>query len=162
VKQVVVSPSGLRWTVKRLVVPTGFRPLRRTELLDAASPRRTAVDGVSRQVPDAVGAWTGPLPLAFVFFPLMVPLIPVALLLRRLHVLPWTLEASAYPWGKRYPPIVLTYAVRGGEETRSAFAQLVEALASGDGAPALAGAEKFAQPAHAHARGSVVGTRARD
>jgi hypothetical protein len=29
----------------------------------------------------------------------------------------------------------LTYAVRGGDETRRAFDQLVEALARGDGAP---------------------------
>jgi hypothetical protein len=161
-KQVVVGPSGLRWTVRRLVVPTGFRPLSRTELLDAAAPRRTTVEGMTRQVPDAVGAWTGPTPLAFLFFPLMVPLIPVALFLRRLRVLPWTLEARAYPWGRRYPPLVLTYAVRGGEETRSAFLQLVDALASGDGAPVLDGAERFGQPAETHTRGRVVATRSRD
>jgi hypothetical protein len=52
-KQTVVGPSGLRWTVKRLIVPTGMRPLTRTDMLDAAAPRRTVAEGMSRQVPDA-------------------------------------------------------------------------------------------------------------
>ena len=62
-RQTVDAPNGLRWTVKRLIVPTGMRPMTRTDMLDVASPRRTVVDGMSRQVPDAMGAWTGPLPL---------------------------------------------------------------------------------------------------
>lgn len=129
-KQIVVAPDGMRWTVRRLIVPTGMRPLSRTEILDAAAPRRTVVDGMSRQVPDAIGAPTGPLPLAFLLVPLALPLVPFALLLRRRRVLPWTIEARTYPWGRRYPPIVLTYAVRGGDETRRAFGQLVEALSA--------------------------------
>lgn len=157
VKQTVVAPDGLRWTVRRLIVPTGLRPLSRTEMLDAATPRRTVVEGVSRQVPDAMGAWTGPLPLGFLFVPLVLPLVPVALLLRALRVLPWTIEARTYPWGRRYPPVVLTYGVRGGEETRRAFGRLVEALARGDGAPVIDGAEKFAQPRQPHGGVPVVG-----
>ena len=47
--------------------------------------------------------------------------------------------------GRRYPPVVLTYSIRGGEETRRAFRQLVEALARGEGAPLVDGAEKLAQ-----------------
>jgi hypothetical protein len=43
-KQTVAAPNGLQWTVKRLIVPTGMRPLSRTEILDAAAPRRTVVD----------------------------------------------------------------------------------------------------------------------
>jgi hypothetical protein len=157
-KQTVVAPNGLRWTVKRLIVPTGMRPLNRTEILDAAAPRRTVVDGMSRQVPDAIGAPTGPLPLAFLLVPLALPLVPFALLLRRTRLLPWTIEARTYPWGRRYPPIVLSYAVRGGDETRRAFDQLVEALARGDGAPVIEGAETFAQPSEPHSsRAAVVG-----
>jgi hypothetical protein len=157
-RQTLVAPDGLRWTIKRLIVPAGFRPLSRTEMLDAASPRRTRVEGLSGQVPDAVGAWTGPLPLGFLLVPLTLPLVPLALLLRRLRVLPWTIEARTYPWGRRYPPVVLTYAVRGGDETRRAFEQLVEALARGDGAPVIGGAEKIAEARRPHSGGPVVGT----
>jgi hypothetical protein len=144
VKQKVDAPNGLRWTVKRLIVPTGMRPMTRTDMLDVATPRRTVVEGVSGQVPDAMGAWTGPLPLGFLLFPLALPLVPLVLLLRGLRWLPWTIEARAHPWGRRYPPVVLTYAVRGGEESRRAFGQLVKALARGEGSPVIDGAERFA------------------
>jgi hypothetical protein len=158
VRETLVAPDGLRWTVKRLIVPTGMRPLSRTEILDAAAPRRTVVEGMSRQVPDAVGGWTGPLPLGFLLVPLALPLVPLALLLRRLRMLPWTIEARTYPWGRRHPPIVLSYEIRGGDETRRAFRQLVEALARGDGSPDIEGAEKFAQTREPHTGSPVVGT----
>lgn len=159
-KETVLAPNGLRWTVKRLIVPTGLRSLSRTEILDAATPRRTVVEGMSRQVPDATGAWTGPLPLGFLFVPLALPLVPVVLLLRRLRLLPWTIEARTYPWGRRYPPVVLTYAVHGGDETRLAFGQLVAGLARGDGAPVIDGAERFGQARQAHEGPAIVGTSA--
>ena len=157
-KQTVCAPNGLRWTVKRLIVPTGMRPMTRTEILDAAAPRRTTVEGMSRQVPDAFGAWTGPLPLGVLLVPLALPLVPLALLLRRRRMLPWTIEARAHPWGRRYPPIVLTYAVIGTDETRRAFGQLVDALARGDGAPVIDGAETFPQAREPHSGAPVVGT----
>jgi hypothetical protein len=157
-KQKVDAPNGLRWTVKRLIVPTGMRPLTRTDMLDAATPGRTVVAGMSRQVPDAYGAWTGPLPLGFLLLPGVLPLVPLVLLLRRVRLLPWTIEARTHPWGRRYPPVVLTYAVRGGPETRRAFCQLVEALARGEGSPVIDGAEKIGQPRQAHSGSPVVGT----
>lgn len=156
-KQTVVAPNGLRWTVKRLIVPTGMRPMTRTDMLDVASPRRTAVDGMSRQVPDAYSGWTGPLPLGFLLVPLLLPLVPLVLLLRRLRLLPWTIEARAHPWGRRYPPIVLTYAIRGGDESRRAFDQLVAALARGEGSPTIDGAEKLGQARQPHSGAPVVG-----
>jgi hypothetical protein len=157
-KQTLVGPSGLRWKVKRLIVPTGMRPLTRTDMLDAASPRRTVVDGMSRQVPDAAMAPTGPVPLGFLLLPLVLPLVPLVLLLRRLRLLPWTIEARTYPWGRRYPPIVLTYAVHGGDESRRVFRQLVEALARGEGGPVIAGAEKLGEARPPHSGPPVVGT----
>jgi hypothetical protein len=158
VRQTVDAPNGLRWTVKRLIVPTGMRPLTRTEMLDVATPRRTVVHGMSRQVPDAYGAWTGPIPLGFLLMPLVLPLVPIVLLLRRWRMLPWTIEARAHPWGRRYPPIVLTYAIRGGEESRRAFGQLVEALVRGEGAPVIAGAEKLGEARPPHSGPPVVET----
>jgi hypothetical protein len=157
-RQTVDAPNGLRWKVKRLIVPTGLRPLGGTEMLDVASPRRTVVAGLSRQVPDAMGGVTGPIPLGFLLFPFTLPLVPVALLLRRLRVLPWTIEARTHPWGRRYPPIVLTYAIRGGEETHRAFEQLVAALARGEGSPRIDGAEKLGQARDGHSRPPAVGT----
>jgi hypothetical protein len=159
-KQTVVAPNDLRWTVKRLIVPTGLRPLSGTDMLDAATPRRTVVHGISQQVPDAMGAWTGPLPLGFLFLPLVLPLVPLLLLLRRLRWLPWTIEARTYPWGRRYPPVVLTYAIRGGEESIRAFGQLLEALARGEGAPVIDGAEKLGQAREPHSGVPVVGPSA--
>jgi hypothetical protein len=84
--------------------------------------------------------------------------LPFALLLRRARLLPWTIEARTYPWGRRYPPVVLTYAIRGGEETARAFDQLVAALARGEGSPFIGGAEKLTQARQPHDRGPVVGT----
>lgn len=160
-KQTVVAPDGLRWTVKRLIVPTGMRPMTRTEMLDAAAPRRTAVDGMSRQVPDAIGAPTGPLPLGFLLVPLVLPLVPIVLLLRRLRWLPWTIEARAHPWGRRYPPVVLTYLIRGGEESHRAFGQLLDALARGEGAPLIDGAERYGQQRQSDGSTPVVGASGR-
>jgi hypothetical protein len=141
VKRTVVSPSGLHWTVRRLVVPTGMRPLTRTELLQAATPGRTVVAGVDERLPDAVGAATGPYPLAFLFVPLLLPLLPFVLLLRAGRLLPWTLEARTYPWGRRFPAIVFSYAVRGRAESVRALDELIVALARGDGRPELTGAD---------------------
>jgi hypothetical protein len=157
-KQKVAAPNGLRWTVKRLIVPAGMRPLTRTDVLDAAAPRQTVVEGMSRHVPDGMGAWTGPLPLGFLLVPLLLPLVPLVLLLRHVRLLPWTIEARTHPWGRRYPPVVLTYAVRGDAESRRAFGELVEALARGEGAPIISGAEKLGQPRQAHDGPPLVST----
>jgi hypothetical protein len=146
----VEDPTGLRWTVRRLVLPVGIRPLSPTEILDAATPRRTVVEGMRGRLPDAVGAPTGPLPLGFLFLPLTLPFLPIVLLLRRVRLLPWTVEARAYPWGRRFPPIVHSYEIRGGDESRRAVGELVEALQRGEGSPVIAGAENIRQPRSVH------------
>jgi hypothetical protein len=140
-KRTVIGPSGLRWTVKRLVVPTGMRPLTGPELLHVTMPSRQVVEGIDRRLPDAYGGWTGPYPLAFVFFPVMALFLPFVLLARRQRWLPWTIEARTYPWGRGHPPIVFSYAVRGGAECVAAMDELVEALERGDGRPELSGGE---------------------
>jgi hypothetical protein len=48
--------------------------------------------------------------------------------------------------------------VRGGEETGRAFAQLVAALARGEGSPVIDGSEKHAEPRQPHHGVPVVGT----
>ena len=54
---------------------------------------------------DPATGWT-PLPLGVLLAGLALPLVPLVLLLRSLRVLPWTVEARTYPWGRRHPPIV--------------------------------------------------------
>ena len=140
-KRTVIGPNGLRWTVKRLIVPTGMRPLTGPELLHVATPYRQVVEGIDRRLPDAYGGWTGPYPLAFVFFPVLALFLPFVLLARQLRWLPWTIEARAYPWGRWKPPIVFSYAVRGTAECLVAIEELIAALERGDGRPQLSGGE---------------------
>jgi hypothetical protein len=85
--------------------------------------------------------WT-PLPLGVLLVGLALPFLPLVLLLRVLHVLPWTVEARTYPWGRRNPPIVLAYEVRGRDEAAAAIAELAAALARGSGGPVLPGCER--------------------
>lgn len=151
----VDGPDGLRWTVKRLVLPLGMRPMSRTDLLETATPRRTIVDGVPGRVPDADGAWTGPLPLGFLLIPIVLPFLPAVLLLRWLRWLPWTVEARTYPWGRRFPPMVLSYEIRGHREALKALEQVAAGLVRGDGAPVVGGAELIPEQPTVHgARGS--------
>lgn len=146
----VADPGGLQWTVKRLVIPVGMHPLGPTDVLDAATPRRMVVDSVPGRLPDAIHGVTGPLPLGFLLVPLMLPFLPIVLLCRRFRLLPWTIEARARPWGRRFPPIVLSYVIRGGDESIRALEELAEALARGDRAPVIAGAEKISEPRRVH------------
>jgi hypothetical protein len=141
----ITGADKLEWTVRRLIVPNAMRPMSRTEILDAATPRRTSIDGVSGSVPDAVVGVTGPLPLGVLFSVLAMPFVPLVLVLRYAGLLRWTVEARAHPWGRRYPPVVLSYAIRGHEEASRAVDDLAEALARGDDSPALAGAELIPQ-----------------
>lgn len=155
----IESPNGLQWTVRRLVVPHAMRPLDRIGMLDAATPRRTVVDGMSGRVPDAFGAWTGPLPLGVLFLPLALPLLPLVLLLRWLRLLPWTIEARAHPWGRRFPTIVFAYEVRGHAEALHVLDEVAAALARGDGAPEVPGAESIRGPRSAQGGGPAVAER---
>jgi hypothetical protein len=125
------------------VVPTGLRPLARHELLQTATPGRMVVEGMDTRLPDAVGGWTGPYPLGFVFLPLLLPVLPFVLVFRRLGWLPWTVEARAYPWGRRYPPVVFAYAVRGGTHVRGVIEEVAAALERGDGRPEPARGESL-------------------
>jgi hypothetical protein len=127
-KTTVVAPNGLHWRVQLLTLPSAMRAYPPTELLGLADPSN---------------GWT-PFPLGMLVAPLALPFLPLVLLLRRLRLLPWTLEARTYPWGRRYPPVVLTYAVRGHEEAVAAIAELAAALARGSGGPVLPGCERVA------------------
>jgi hypothetical protein len=144
------GPDGLKWTVKRLVVPHAMRPMSRMDVLEAATPRRTHVAGVSGSIPDAVMGPTGPLPLGALLSLAMLPFLPLVLALRYARLVRWTVEARANPWGRRYPPIVLSYAVRGHQEARRAVDELADALARGDGSPKLADGEFIPQSRIAH------------
>lgn len=125
-KTEVVGPTDLRWQVRLLILPSAMRPHPPSEMLALADP--------------ATG-WT-PLPLGVLLAGLALPFLPLVLFLRRLRLLPWTVEARTYPWGRRHPPIVLAYEVRGRDEAATAVAQLASALARGSGGPVLPGCER--------------------
>lgn len=125
-KMEVVGPTDLRWKVRLLILPSAMRPHPPSEILSLADP--------------ATG-WT-PLPLGVLLAGLALPFLPFVLLLRSLHVLPWTVEARTYPWGRRHPPIVFAYEVRGREEAAAAIAMLAIALERGSGGPELPGCER--------------------
>jgi hypothetical protein len=124
----VTGPDGLEWTVKRLLLPSAMRPYTPSAMIDLSHPSRET---------------TGALPLGFVVVPILLPFLPLVLLCRALRLLPWTIEARTYPWGKRFPAIVLAYEIRGHEETRLALKDLAAALERGDGGPAVPGAERI-------------------
>jgi hypothetical protein len=126
----------------------------RTDILDATSPRRTYVDGVGGSVPDAFYAPTGPLPVGALLALVALPLLPLVLALRYARLLRWTVEARTYPWGRRYPPVVLSYAVRGHREAAEAVGELADALARGAGSPKLANGEFTSQSRSAYDQAS--------
>jgi len=126
----------------------------RTDILDAAAPRRTYVDGVAGAVPDAFFGVTGPLPLGALLMLVLLPFLPLVLALRYARVLRWTVEARAHPWGRRYPPVVLSYAVRGNREAGEAVGELADALARGEASPKLANGEFTAQSRTAYDQAS--------
>jgi hypothetical protein len=51
--------------------------------------------------------------LGAVFFVVMLPFLPIVLGLRALRVTPWTIEATSRPWGRRGPPVVMHWQIRG-------------------------------------------------
>jgi hypothetical protein len=124
-KRTVVGPDGLHWTVRRLMVPVGMR-VAMSEVLDDAAPRRCA-----------------PSPFGYLLMLPLLPFLPLIVLLKTHGRLPWLLEARTYPWGHRYPPVVLRYEVREHDYADWALDQLVDGLERGDGAPVLLGAERI-------------------
>ena len=123
----VTGPSGLTWTVRRLVFPVAMLPHSSKEMLGFTD----------------LCFESGAPPVAGVLLlPFVLPFLPLVLLLRWLRLLPWTIEARTYPWGKKFPPIVHAYEVRGRDEAKRAMRDLAAALARGDGAPAVPGAER--------------------
>jgi hypothetical protein len=123
----VSSPNNLEWTVRRQLYADWMLPLGGS----AAKP----------WVGEALG---GPAALLGLLWALItLPALPLVLLLRSRGLSPWTLVAVARPWGRRGPPLVLCYEVRGKRDAADrAVADLVAKLARGDGAPAVAGAER--------------------
>jgi len=123
----VVGPSGLEWRIRILRVPSAMKPHPPSEMLAHSDP--------------AYG-WT-PLPVGIVLAAVVLPFLPFVVLFRALGLIRWELEARTYPWGRRYPPIVLVYAVRGHGQAVAALTELAEALAHGSGAPVLKDAERI-------------------
>ena len=123
----VTGPSGLTWTVRRLVFPKAMLP--HSSKVALGSSELFFDSGVP--------------PVACVFLmPFVLPFLPLVLVIRMLRLLPWTIEARTYPWGKKRPPIVHAYEVRGRAEAERAMRDLAAALAIADGAPVVPGTER--------------------
>jgi hypothetical protein len=123
----VTGPTGLTWTVRRRLFSVGMLPHSSKAALGSAD----------------LFFESGVPPVAGVFLlPFVLPFLPLVLVLRMLRLLPWTIEARTYPWGKKLPPIVHAYEVRGKEEAERAMRDLAAGLASGDGAPDIPGTER--------------------
>ncbi len=74
---------------------------------------------------------------------LTLPILPLVLFLRRVGVCSWTIEARARPWGRRGPPMLLVYSVKGKERSETTLRELAAALERGEGAPTIPGAERL-------------------
>jgi len=123
----VTGPTGLTWEVRRLLFPVAMLPQRSGEMLESTDMFFESA------APQAAGV---------LLLPFVLPFLPLVLFLRWLRLLPWTIEARSYPWGKKLPPIVHAYKVRGKHEAERAMKDLAAALARDDGAPVVAGAER--------------------
>ena len=123
----VEAPGGMSWTVKRLLVPVGMRPV-------GPSAAVGMQDGARLALPQMV--------LGSVFFVVMLPFLPIVLGLRALRWTPWTIEATSRPWGRRGPPVVMHWQIRGRQEADAALESICDQFEQGAGAPVVAGAER--------------------
>jgi len=132
----VRAPDGLTWRLRRLVVPMWMRPITpASATIEYAEAARSGAMGAGR--------YAGPAVLfGLIWSVAALPLLPGVLALRRLGVVPWTVEAKARPWGRRGPPIVLLYSVRRPAAVADVLDSLARALERGDGAPLVEGAER--------------------
>jgi hypothetical protein len=137
VKLSVEGPDGLRWKITRPLLPAGMRMMSVDDTFAGPGGEHLA----------ARSAWSGsggPLqPAGFVFFLVGLPFLPVVLACRWLRILPWTLEATTRPWGRRGPPMTLRYQVRGRLDCTVAMQELATKLARGDGGPELVHATRI-------------------
>jgi hypothetical protein len=133
----VSAPNNLEWKVKRQLLSDWMRPI---GLETAARPYR---GGPPDSLVGGGGLGLPALVFGLLWLLATLPVLPLVLLLRRLGLVPWTLEAVTRPWGRRGPATVLRYHVRGRREVEVALADLVAKLERGDGAPIVVGAERI-------------------
>jgi hypothetical protein len=136
VKAKVHSSDNLDWTVKRLWVVQ--RPMTPEEAMKFT--RAGTGGGLGRG--QARGNPGAALLFDTVLFLLFLPLLPLVVGLRHAGVLPWTIQARCRPWGRRGPPAVMRWRVKGNSESQRVFQDVCSALERGDGAPVVAGAER--------------------
>lgn len=122
VKAEVHSADNLDWTVKRLMVVQ--RPLSPEQAMASYGPRG------GRASSGLAGPRENPTPLAAVIIDLLLFVVSLALLpplvaLRRAGVLSYTIQARCRPWGRKGPPTVMRWKVKGHAESHRAFQQTV-------------------------------------
>ncbi|MCW2976331.1 MAG: hypothetical protein JWM06_1612 [Actinomycetia bacterium] len=121
------ASNNLDWTIRRLWLLDGLRPVGLREL-----------DARARQ-PLLFTAWT------FLFSPLFsviaaIPTMIVILPLRFAGLASWEVRAQARPWGRRGPPEIVRWRVKGWHESAQAVEDVAAALERGERQPQIAGA----------------------
>ena len=140
-KAEVHSPDNLDWTVKRLTVVQ--RPLTPEQAMATYGPRGgRASGGMAPLGPRGDATPLFAVIIDLLLFVLMLPPLPLVVALRRAGVLSFTIQARCRPWGRKGPPTVMRWKVKGDIESQRAFQEIVTALEQGSGAPTVAGAQR--------------------
>lgn len=127
-RRVHSSSNNLDWTVRRLWLPEALRPSGIRQL-DAPGPAQLTL-------------FTS---LGFIFSPLFslvaaVPAMLVLLPLRFAGHASWEVRAEARPWGRRGPPEIMRWRVKGWHGSAQAVEDVAAALERGETQPQIAGA----------------------
>jgi hypothetical protein len=131
-RRVHSDTRNLDWTIRLRWVPEQIRPI---------GPKQVYEGKVTPM-------WgTGLLVMPFsliIFLILVIPVMLVVLPLRYMRVLPWTIEAIAYPWGKgKGPGTGRRWRVKGRRaELNRAIDEIAAALERGEDNPRIAGAAR--------------------
>jgi hypothetical protein len=152
-REVHSDNENLNWTVRLVWTPTAIRPIGPKQIYEGhvgtGIDQTLPLDAFSRGdvslgrggTPTGYGIVVLPLSV-LVFLVFVIPVMLVVLPLRYARVLPWTIEAITYPWGKHGgPPDVLWWRVKGRHgELERVVDEIAAALGRGETAPVVAGA----------------------
>ena len=121
--------DDLDWTVRRLWLPEGLRPIGVRQVHSGAA-RPSSYAGLGMLVSPIFTVVFG-LPTMFVLLPL-----------RFARLAPWRVEAVSRPWGRFGPTRTMHWRVKGWAESARAVEEIAAALGRGERQPDVSGAER--------------------